>query len=214
MHDCQIFHSDIKPDNALIFTSSQGTAQNWIAKLCDFSHSRLEIHEERRALYSSEIGGTEKFFPPERYSSDAIPISNLPAIDVWCWGMLLWYILIDGDTYKTLDGRELERESLRQEKQNGLIQGTAVKSCQSIYNEQQHNNHILSIALEALHRSLDYDPKKRAPARDLLRGMKHGLDGSTPASGPAVALSQTCHLPPFDVGKQEFRSLLISLIWV
>ncbi|KAF2662019.1 kinase-like protein [Lophiostoma macrostomum CBS 122681] len=69
LHDCDIVHGDMKCDNVLIYEDSRpDTAENWQAKIADFSHSVVLNESASSDIKSSvdeAIRGTNLYHAPE-----------------------------------------------------------------------------------------------------------------------------------------------------
>lgn len=78
MHQVEIVHRDVKPDNLLI-----ASWKPLLVKLCDFGEA------ERRGMHDSYLGGTEGYGSPEYLAGE----SSGPWIDVWSLGVTLYELL-------------------------------------------------------------------------------------------------------------------------
>ena len=87
LHENNIVHLDIKPDNLLISKSEEGKIET--IKVCDFGFA------QKMDSKITETFGTEKYLPPEcidqnfRFNSQI----SLDKIDVWALGVTLFCIL-------------------------------------------------------------------------------------------------------------------------
>ena len=89
----------MKPENVLVHRNFNGTAENWVAKLTDFANSieGLDPTTDRQ----HEMAYTPLYSPPEIPDGRGNVQSFLvEKADVWGWGMLLWYVMIDGQLVK------------------------------------------------------------------------------------------------------------------
>jgi serine/threonine protein kinase len=91
LHESHIIHGDIKTHNILLVTNSEGTLT---AKLSDFGSS---VHtfgpdEKVRLPAHSPPWNAPEFF------MDHIPIAGLIKTDIYCFGMLVWRVMLDGNT--------------------------------------------------------------------------------------------------------------------
>jgi len=93
IHDKNILHRDIKPQNILIGTDDNGKI---IAVITDFGVSVRESGDSKR----SEIKGTLPYLSPE-FAHDAIhgqPNSAGKPADVWAFGMVLYQMHVDAQS--------------------------------------------------------------------------------------------------------------------
>lgn len=200
LHVNEIFHADVKPENVLILNSSQGTSENWTAKLCDFSHSRLNVYRKINPYLRPDIIGTEQYCPPELVPPEArVSPSNLKAIDIWCWGMLLWYTLVNGKAYATVSGGDITKEQMQEFKQSGLMNNIAVEYCQQMLYEEQHDPQLIATILDSLSGSLQLDPTRRPSSESLLDGIVHQLNLEPRHISTFKPLETEQSLPSFDV---------------
>lgn len=81
IHDCQIIHGDLKPDNILIF----GRGDKAIAKIADFGLSLDEVVSGSSNL----IGGTPGWRAPEIEEGRVVAL-ELPQADNYSFGLLVW----------------------------------------------------------------------------------------------------------------------------
>ena len=92
LHD--IFHTDIKPDNVLIFGSLE---EGYHAKLSDFGAAliRHEASEGNEFLLGRDFGGTEPYEAPEINKEDFLGYSDatLRKADIFSFGVLLFEVI-------------------------------------------------------------------------------------------------------------------------
>ncbi|KAK3368534.1 hypothetical protein B0H63DRAFT_565204 [Podospora didyma] len=76
LHRTGIFHTDLKPDNILIFSSPDG---GYRAKLSDFGSSimRNKAAPDHHILYGRDSGGTEGYMAPELSKLSSVDIQKL-----------------------------------------------------------------------------------------------------------------------------------------
>ena len=106
LHDCGIFHGDLKPENVLIFCGPTPVWEDewaeedgFCAKLCDFGSSLFGIWSgsgEEVTLY----GATPPFTAPEYdfQNKGRLPLRLLSPFDIYVFGLLVWRIALGGNT--------------------------------------------------------------------------------------------------------------------
>jgi serine/threonine protein kinase len=86
LHEDNVVHADMKPDNVLIFFHDDGKV---VAKICDFGFSGQD-HDDvpaERTVYH----GTTGWRPPEvMHSKASIPIGSLRLCDIFAYGLIVW----------------------------------------------------------------------------------------------------------------------------
>lgn len=87
LHDCEIVHGDIKPENILVFAHK---SRRFIAKLADFGFSVLRPGQS----LGISIGGTRTWRAPE--TDKPIPTQLLPLTDIFSFGLLVWSVAVNG----------------------------------------------------------------------------------------------------------------------
>lgn len=104
----------MKCENVLVYdTQEGGTTDNYRAKLTDFSLSVTDLSDtDESGLLKQGLSGTPSYRPPELgQGSRNLEPSQARLVDAWCWGMLLWRVMIDGQGYID-ETKNLEREAL------------------------------------------------------------------------------------------------------
>lgn len=141
-----IVHFDIKPQNILLFESSNG----YIAKICDFGFSEpLKIGE---SLPYSDLRGSLGYFSPEQLRHD--PLSH--AVDMFALGVIIYQLLCGYEPfYPTNKVRYL----------NGDWEGNDSKLLSF---DSPYWDHISREAKDFVASLLSGDPKKRMSARNAL----------------------------------------------
>ena len=87
LHECDIVHGDIKPENILVFSHK---SRRFIAKLADFGFSVLRPRQD----FDISIGGTRTWRAPE--TDKPIPAQLLPLTDIFSLGLLVWSVAVNG----------------------------------------------------------------------------------------------------------------------
>lgn len=118
-------HSDIKVDNALVFTDDPGIAESWRAKLCDFGYAFLSSRDSA----NHEVLGDRLYQAPELDArSRTLSRQPFPSLDVWSWGMLVWQVMIDGKPYE-YRGQALDENLMYQYRAENRVSAIASYSC-------------------------------------------------------------------------------------
>ena len=103
LHKALIIHGDLKTTNVLLSTGSDGEL---VAKLSDFGCAVHMLGPNENACLP---GHSPPWDAPEA-SSESIPFKDLPKVDIYCWGLLLWRVMLDGRT--PFDFHRLPTDSL------------------------------------------------------------------------------------------------------
>lgn len=157
LHACDILHGDIKCENALVFKTENGTAENWRVKISDFGHSILNMEGKTPDEFTRrEVLGTDFYSPPELNDAEAIlEVANMKSVDIWCWGLLMWKVMIDGADYAYADGPEINRDEMQTLREHDRMATTAKDACEKYLNahhsrESTGFSTILGVLLDAL----------------------------------------------------------------
>ncbi|KAF4629759.1 hypothetical protein G7Y89_g8387 [Cudoniella acicularis] len=89
LHECGIIHGDLKPENILLYYYKG----RFIARLADFGLSRGGHASEPTRL---RIGGTLGWQAPEVEDGELLTFDELPRVDSYSLGLLIWSILLHG----------------------------------------------------------------------------------------------------------------------
>ena len=144
-----------------------------MAKLSDFGSSILHLDDKSSdgRLYE-EFRGTEYFFPPERDTRRLLLANLAKAADVYCWGMLLWQIIVDGG-YRDENGIAIgshEMAVLRRSRNVPRIAAAQVESYVNLTHpdETRDKPYIKAAIVSMLQATLVHQPDKRSSAIELL----------------------------------------------
>lgn len=105
LHQGNITHSDMKPENVLLFRLETQTGSTWTAKLCDFGNAvsrldQLPIDERTQDNNNSpqegdqvsfEYSGTPGWTPPEE-DLKVLDFEGLKLCDIFVYGLIVWRI--------------------------------------------------------------------------------------------------------------------------
>jgi serine/threonine protein kinase len=97
IHAVDIAHGDIKLDNTLVFPHAK---RQWYAKLSDFSHAVVGISTKRITAYP---GSGIYNAPGVRKREDCITSDLLPSCETFSYGLLVWELLKDGESFLESD---------------------------------------------------------------------------------------------------------------
>jgi serine/threonine protein kinase len=98
IHKCKIVHMDIKPGNILINSNLE-------AKITDFSISCSYTKFQQNDIVKFPCVGTGRFMSPEILSRDSITIKDCNKVDLYSFGVTLYYLFYADFPYKL---REIE----------------------------------------------------------------------------------------------------------
>ena len=96
IHRCKIAHMDIKPGNVLIDSDLN-------VKLTDFSVSCNYSSLNPKTQFKFPLAGTSKFMAPEIISKELIEIREAEKIDIYSFGVSLYYLLYGEYPYNLKD---------------------------------------------------------------------------------------------------------------
>ena len=93
IHKCKIAHMDIKPGNILINSNLE-------AKITDFSISCSYAKFQQNDIVKFPCVGTGRFMSPEILSKETIAIKDCDKIDLYSFGVTLYYLFYADFPYK------------------------------------------------------------------------------------------------------------------
>jgi serine/threonine protein kinase/ankyrin repeat protein len=214
LHDCDIFHADIKGENILVYNDSNlGTAENWQAKISDFGNAILLNEEELKKRPLSEVrirGGTLLYDAPEvNANQDIGDWQSLKYADIWSFGLLALEILSGGTELQELV--PIAR-NVHSDRRHEII----LKHCEEeLLRAHPWDQTLIEVALHLGKNCLDLDPFSRPSARNLLAYLQdkkvllRRFDLSPTAHNPRT-LTRLEDLPPFDL-KPHYYDLQSTL---
>ena len=141
IHRCKIAHMDIKPGNILIDS-------NLNAKLTDFSVSCNYSSLNPKDKIKFPIAGTSKFMAPEILSEELMEIREAGKIDIYCFGVCLYYLFYGEYPYNLKDVKNKDYQGI-------LLK---IKEEKLIFNK---NREISGLFKDFLTKILEKDYKKR-----------------------------------------------------
>lgn len=173
-------HCDIKVHNVLVFDSGVSTAESWSVKLSDFGNSILLANgSTSNQTVPDHIQGTPFYSPPEiDNASPNLTVGTVKAIDIWCWGLLMWQVVIGGGSFISEEGEEIDDSIMETLRRRNLVADTAWKSC-SKYIRANHFNEqgtFRESIMKALQAALLVDPARRPCAGELCESLQKLLD--------------------------------------
>ena len=141
IHRCKIAHMDIKPGNVLIDSDLN-------AKLTDFSVSCNYSSINPKAQIKFPIVGTSKFMAPEIISKELMEIRQAEKIDIYSFGVSLYYLFYGEYPYKLKDVKNKDYQGILKK----------IKEEELVFNE---NRKISGLFKHFLTKILEKDYKKR-----------------------------------------------------
>ena len=171
IHSCGIVHSDIKSENTLVFDADTGQADNWRVRLADFGNAITDLRNSPTdGLVEQEVIGTTFYQAPELDgNSQRVTSETIRATDIWCWGMLVWEVMIGGKLQ--LGNQKIGEDDMRQLRASRQVAETACAQLSSEYLTQE-NNAASQIVLETISAALHWNPTQRPSAEALLTRLR------------------------------------------
>ena len=178
LHQELICHGDLKVQNVLVFNGNDG---HYVAKLADFGLSVEPCYHGFRADMERDVHyppGTPLLNAPEvrnqNLSHRLVDIDAAIRADIFSFGLLLWEILKDGQSYfdtAWLDAARASAQELGAEEQiaflltlpcNGLLIRSEEFLAVECLGEEMHEK-----ILRVFHASLQDDPLQRQPMLEI-----------------------------------------------
>jgi serine/threonine protein kinase len=140
LHDCDIVHGDVKPENVLVYgyyLREKDQDRHYIAKLADFGCSLfkedVEIHHQpylgTPKYNSPEICGWAKESEHEGKSIEAVPtLSRFKSADCYSFGLVIWETVKQGKSFVEAEWLATDEkvvdclERIFKSKENGLLE--------------------------------------------------------------------------------------------
>lgn len=114
--------------------------------------------------------GTDLYSPPELNIID-VPLNTdeLSKIDIWCWGMMLWEILVDGGPFTDVGGQMVEGYRMQELREEGTLAKAATAACRKFL-EIHHSGErtMFNPVLKVLEDALSTSAADRPSAASLL----------------------------------------------
>ncbi|GAB1319630.1 hypothetical protein MFIFM68171_09840 [Madurella fahalii] len=207
LHDHDIVHADLKPENVLIFPDSQCPG-NVVAKIADFGYVGMTVYNNAgvRAPHpeSRPGGGTAEWSAPEclqhpdyyRESGSLEHPSYQSCIDIYSFGLLSCYIALDGQT-------PLEYvPNLSESKLSDSLLGKVVAKLKEYYRQGivDGEGSFEEVAISIAHETLRLDSESRIQSLRSIRPMLFGT-GVTPRGNEKFVLNFNL----FPQSAHEFR---------
>lgn len=202
LHECGIAHGDIKCENALVYNTYDSTAENWQAKLSDFGNARVGLNTGADRLL--EMSYSLPYNPPELPDGRGKIFSSLvEKAEIWGWGMLLWYVMIDGKLlhgnywkcesqfYDESHRREIDVKHMSELKETDGLSSVASDSCEAYLSYTHAPTEItLARGISALLKSTLVKESSKRPTileslqqlNELRDGPRRSFKGASPGS--------------------------------
>ncbi|KAL4445118.1 hypothetical protein ABPG74_018846 [Tetrahymena malaccensis] len=88
LHEQNVIHRDLKPDNILINTKNQ-------VKISDFGWSNYFPQNNRKRI--TRLQTPQNKFSPFVCPDITLMMGHSEKVDIWCYGMLIYFVLSDGN---------------------------------------------------------------------------------------------------------------------
>lgn len=175
---CDIIHGDIKCDNALVFPkSANGMAENWQVKISDFSHSIVSpTNSDNVSLKREAILGTDFYSPPEFDTPEIKHPERLKSADIWCFGVLLWEVMLDGTELLDSEKNVIDESMMRSLRKSGTLVDLAREQIdQYLQNQHLGESGLVEATLSLIEKCLQKEPSQRNDAISLLEDMQSSM---------------------------------------
>ncbi|KAK0716303.1 kinase-like domain-containing protein [Lasiosphaeris hirsuta] len=193
LHDHDIVHSDLKPENVLLFADAQSPA-NVTAKIADFGYVGMTTYtksgvrspfaDSRPRGFTPEWSAPECLQHPDYYkeSGSLDHATYQPCADIYSFGLLSCYVALDGQT-------PLEyAPNLSKSKTSDSLLDIAVAKLREHYRQGMigRGGSFEEVAIRIAHETLRLDPEARLQSLRSIRPMLFGTEAPPKANDKFV----------------------------
>ncbi|KAI8652725.1 Protein kinase domain-containing protein [Fusarium keratoplasticum] len=133
LHDCNIVHGDVKPDNVLVYdyaTRLEEHERHYQAKLADFGSALFqEDPSQEQAVYlgtpkynAPEIRGLQRDQDEDKHDGLIPLFKRFQAADCYSFGLLLWETINRGKSFTDTENPLEELETMFWDKENAILE--------------------------------------------------------------------------------------------
>lgn len=160
LHACGFIHGDLRHENVLVFETHEKQAP-YTAKLADFGGSMMDIAEEKSC---SPKLGTWPYNPPEPVHN--LSIDGSKQSDVYCFGLLVWRVMIDGkDILDIPELKGVSIEEIQTIKLSDYLGAIAEKSIRNQVVADSLSEKQINIVFYVLDHTIQAEPSMRSLSR-------------------------------------------------
>lgn len=160
LHACGFIHGDLRHENVLVFGTHEKQAP-YTAKLADFGGSMMNIAEEKS--YSPKLG-TWPYNPPE--PTHNLSIDGSKQSDVYCFGLLVWRVMIDGkDILDIPELKGVSIEEIQTIKLSDYLGAIAEKSIRNQVVADSLSEKQINIVFYVLDHTIQVEPSMQSLSR-------------------------------------------------